>query len=78
MERSDPIQEIMPQLKEMGKSNSRGIILAGPPGTGKTMIAKWLASNCDITCILISAEMISANMMSNPALNLQENYPRHY
>ena len=53
-------QEIMPQLKEMGKSNSRGIILAGPPGTGKTMIAKWLASNCDITCILISAEMISA------------------
>lgn len=52
-------QEVMPQLKEMGKSNSRGIILAGPPGTGKTMIAKWLAANCSITCILISAEMIN-------------------
>ena len=52
-------QKAMPRLRELGLANSRGVILAGPPGTGKTMIAKWLAANSSITCILISAEMIT-------------------
>ena len=49
---------LMPILGERGLPNSRGIILSGAPGTGKTMYAKSLAAEADTTTILISAEMI--------------------
>ena len=51
-------QHAMPALERLGLNTSRGIILAGPPGTGKTMIGKWLAAHTDMTSILVSAELV--------------------
>ena len=45
------------QLEKYGVPSKRGIILAGEPGTGKTIVCKALMSEAEnITCIATSAE----------------------
>lgn len=44
------------QFSECGVKSSRGIIIYGPPGNGKTMLAKILCTNIEVPFFLITPE----------------------
>ena len=47
-----------PIHKRHGLPTRRGVLLHGPPGTGKTMIGRALAQECDATFILVTSSQI--------------------
>lgn len=43
---------------ERGLPNSRGVLIAGPPGTGKTMLCKAIVGDTELSTIIVSGDLV--------------------
>ena len=57
------LPNIRPDLFESVSKSVTGLLLFGPPGNGKTMIAKCVASECDASFFNISASSITSKFV---------------
>ncbi len=44
---------------ERGLPNSRGVLIAGPPGTGKTMLCKAIVGDTKLSTVIVSGDLVN-------------------
>ena len=59
------------KLKHHGLSNRRKILLAGPPGTGKTMTASIIAGELHLPCFIIQMDKLVTKFMGETSAKLR-------
>lgn len=75
------LQDIKEEIKETMKTNfgnkmSKGYCFVGPPGTGKTMMAKAIATEIDVPFIEVSTNDISSSYIPTVLTTISKNYSR--
>ncbi|MCA9400697.1 MAG: ATP-binding protein [Candidatus Omnitrophica bacterium] len=59
-------------LKRHGLFNRRKVLLAGPPGTGKTMTASVIATELHLPCFIIQMDKIVTKFMGETSAKLRQ------
>lgn len=66
-------EEIVRPIKEgRPKDAKRGVVLVGPPGTGKTMLVAGLAGSVDMNCVALDTSRIQDSLVGASERNLDK------
>lgn len=60
------------RLDRLGVGPTASLLLVGPPGVGKSMIARWLAREVDLPLVRIEAAGVMSSLFGQSARNLQQ------
>src|SRR5262249_62265173 len=63
-------------FKEMGGEISRGLLLVGPPGTGKSYLAQCIATEAGLPFAYASAASFRAMFIGMAVLMIKNLYPK--
>lgn len=60
------------RLEEFGLTPSRAVLFVGPPGVGKTLTARYIASELQLPLITLNLASLMSSLMGQTGKNLQE------
>ncbi len=64
------------ELKKAGLTATKTVLFSGPPGVGKTLAAKWIASKLNLPILTLNLAAVMSSLLGKTGSNIQNVFER--